>query len=122
VTLQERLEVVGRGVEGALGAALLGDDGMPLCQWTAAGVAQAEEEAAWVECLPVVALARQVCGAEGGLEALTLQSAGRWTLVGAVDERHHLVLSLRPGGNAGKGRFLLRLHAPEFRREVAALA
>jgi hypothetical protein len=121
MTLQQRLECLAQGVEGALGAALLGDDGMPLCQWTAGG-AEPDVEAGWVESLPVVSLARQACGPDGGLEALTLQAAGRWTLVSVVDGRHHLVLSLRPGGNAGKGRYLLRLHAPDFRREVAALA
>lgn len=120
MTLQERLEVLGRGVDGALGAVLLGDDGVPLCQWTAAG-AGPDVEAGWVESLPVVALSRQVCGTEGGLEALTLQARDRCLLVSVVDDRHHLVLSLRPGGNAGKGRYLLRLNAPHFRREVAAL-
>ncbi|MEN9798609.1 MAG: hypothetical protein RL653_2305 [Pseudomonadota bacterium] len=120
MTLQERLEALARGVEGAVGAALLGEDGVPLCQWMAVG-AGVEVEAGWVECLPLVALARQVGGAEGGLEGLTVQAARCWTLVSVVDDRHHLVLSLAPGGNAGKGRYLLRLHAPEFRREVAAL-
>ena len=122
MTLEARLEALVRAVEGAAGAALMGDDGLPLAAHVGGSVPGVDLEASWVECVALLAEARRVAALAGGLEGLTLQAGGLSWVVAAVDARHHLVLSLGPGGNAGKGRYLLRLQAPEFRREVAALS
>jgi hypothetical protein len=40
------------------------------------------------------------------------------TLIRIVNESYFVALTLGPGGNVGKGRFLLRAAAPQFANEL----
>jgi len=118
VGFQARLGQLVQQVEGAVACALLGADGIPL------GQQGAELEAAWVEWGPVLQKARTAADAlgSGALEELSVQAGGMWVLMRPVGAGHHLALVVRAGGNPGKGRFLLRLHAPEVAAELAQLS
>ena len=117
---EARLEQLLGEVDGAVASALVGSDGLPLGQRVAPGGAGVELEAALVEWGAVLARARHAAAAlgAGGLEELSVQAGGWVVLLRPVAEGYHLLLVLRPGGNTGKGRFLLRLYAPEVAAEL----
>jgi predicted regulator of Ras-like GTPase activity (Roadblock/LC7/MglB family) len=120
VGFEARLEQLLGEVEGAVASALVGADGLPLGQRVAAGGAGVEFDAALVEWGAVLAQARAAAAAlgAGGLEELSLQVGGLWVLMRPVSGEYHLLLAVRPGGNPGKGRFLLRLFAPGLAAEL----
>lgn len=109
---------------GGLGVALMGPDGIPIDQ-TLASTASArdfEEElgAAGVEFGRVLDEMRKASDALGG-GALTeaVVSLARFILIlHVVDEESFVVLALRPDGNLGKARYLIRRHLPALRAEL----
>ncbi len=121
---EARLGQVVQQVEGAVACALLGGDGMPLWQHVAAAPAGVDLEAAYVEWGTVLGHAQAAAASLGGgaLEELSVQVGGLWVLLRPVGAGHHLMLAVRPGGNPGKGRFLLRLCAPEVGAELSLLS
>lgn len=108
-------EIVG-ACPGALGAALMGGDGIPIEQVAAAGTGDgiAEEVGVLgVEFGRILEEARKAAHAvDGGpIEELSVRMARFQVVIRSIDAETYLVLALAPDGNAGKGRFLLRRHS-----------
>ena len=54
----------------------------------------------------------------GQMREISFQSDQMTTLIRIVNESYFVALTLGPGGNVGKGRFLLRTAAPQFANEL----
>jgi len=109
---------------GGLGAALMGNDGIPITQVTASAPADDFDAddmgAAGVEFGRILDEIRKVSDAlGGGAVSEAVVSLARFTLVlRAVDSDTFLVLALQPDGNLGKARYLVRRHLLALREEM----
>ncbi len=115
------LQVLGE-CPGALGAALLGSDGLPIAQATAAGPPELADEVGvlGVEFGRILDEARKAAAAAsaGTTLELAVRTERFHILVQVVDRETYLVLALGPDGNVGKGRYLLRRHLLAIRQEL----
>jgi len=108
---------------GALGAALMGSDGIPIEQVASrdAGAAVADEVGMlgveFGRVLEEVGKAAHASEA-GAPEELSLRMERFQLILRHVDPETYLVMALAPDGNAGKARFLLRRHLLTIRDEL----
>ena len=123
MSFQTILQTIVDGCGGAVGAALMGRDGIPidqaLARSDAARTLEEEFSAAGVEFGRILDEIRKVSDALGG-GALreTVVSLARFSLVlHTVDDDYFIVLALLPDGNLGKARYLIRRHLPAIREE-----
>jgi len=110
---------------GGLGAALMGNDGIPIEQVSASGaegpgLPHDEIGAAGVEFGRILEEMRKASDALGGGAVLeTVVTLARFTLVlRVVDSDTFLVLALAPDGNLGKARYLIRRHLLAIREQL----
>ena len=112
------LEEIVEGCGGGIGAVLMGNDGIPIEQVTAAESPLADDIAtAGTEFGRILEEIRKASDAVAGgavQEATIVLS--RVTLVfRSVDEDTFLLLALAPDGNLGKARYLIRRQLPALR-------
>jgi len=74
-----------------------------------------------IEVSVVLRSARQAATALGAGEAteVAIMTERMTTLVRLITPQYFMALSLGPGGNVGKGRYLLRTRAPELVGELS---
>ncbi len=121
MSFERLLRQILEGCEGVLGVALMGSDGIPIEQVTAAGDGEAAAAddigAAGVEFGRILDEIRKASDALGGgpLEE-TLVSLARFSIaLRVVDEDTFLVLLIAPDASVGKARYLARRHLRELR-------
>jgi predicted regulator of Ras-like GTPase activity (Roadblock/LC7/MglB family) len=118
--LQEIVENCGGGI----GAALMGNDGIPIEEVQAGpapdGPLRDDIGTAGVEFGRILEEIRKASDAlAGGALVETVVTLARFTLVfRAVDDDTFLVLVLGPDGNLGKARYLIRRQLLAIRREL----
>ncbi len=111
------LKDVVTGTEGALGALVVGLDGIPVEQFAVNG--EIDIQTMTVE---YSALLKEI---EKGSQAAHLGSTKEVTVIAdkamimlrRLNEEYFFVLIIKPDGNFGKGRFLLRMSVPKLLRE-----
>ena len=109
---------------GGLGAALMGNDGIPIMQVTPSravpGFDAEDMGAAGVEFGRILDEIRKVADAlGGGALGEAVVSLARFTLVlRIVDPDTFLVLALAPDGNLGRARYLVRRQLLALREEM----
>jgi predicted regulator of Ras-like GTPase activity (Roadblock/LC7/MglB family) len=109
---------------GGIGAALMGNDGIPIEQVVVSeapdGPLREDIGTAGVEFGRILDEIRKASDALGGGSVLeTVVRLQRFTLVfRSVDEESFLVLVLAPDGNLGKARYLIRRQLFAIRQEL----
>ena len=108
---------------GGLGAALLGNDGMPIEQVVAEGAPEALAEdlaTAGVEFGRILAEVRKTSDAlaGGSLLDLTVRLSRMSFVFCGVDDDTFLAVVVAPDGNTGQARYLIRRHMPALRAEL----
>lgn len=109
---------------GGLAAALMGADGIPIEQVEATGEGGGslsdEVDVLGVEFGRILDEMRKSSDSVSGgaLEEVSVRLSNFWVLMRVVDEETYLLLAIRPDGNAGKGRFLMRRHQMALRDEL----
>jgi predicted regulator of Ras-like GTPase activity (Roadblock/LC7/MglB family) len=118
------LQTIVENCGGGLGAALMGNDGIPIEQVAGRPGTQAlprdDVGAAGVEFGRILEEIRKASDSLGG-GALneTVVSLAHFTLIlRHIDDDTFLVLALTPDGNLGKARYLIRRHLLELREEL----
>jgi len=116
VSFTELLDRVLNETPGAVSVTLMGFDGIAIETRDAPEQPDVSPQSAAIE---LGAVATQLKGVAEGLGAgevqeLTLQTGALTTLLRPVTADYFVALSLRPGGNTGKGRYLLRVVAPKL--------
>ena len=104
-------------VEGGLGALLMGFDGIPVEQYSPEGY---DIETLGMEFSVVL---KDICRATASLEAgdtseVAFRAEKVTTIIRLLNDEYYVALALKPDGNLGKGRFLLRLAAPRLAAEL----
>ena len=116
------LQAIVEECPGALGAALMGSDGIPIAQVAAHGAADDADELSvlGVEFGRILDEARKAGDASGAGATLELsvRTERFHVVLHAVDAETYLMLALAPHGNVGKGRYLLRRHQLTIREEL----
>ena len=114
------LEQVLSECPGALGAALMGNDGLPIAQVVVATDLVDDLTTLGVEFGRILDEARKAADAAnaGAMLELGVRTDRFHVLLHAVDRETYLVLALAPDGNVGKGRYLLRRQLLAIRQEL----
>jgi predicted regulator of Ras-like GTPase activity (Roadblock/LC7/MglB family) len=111
------LENVVDKVEGGMAALLMGFDGIAVEQYSPDGY---DIETLGMEFSVVLNDARKAALAldAGPTDEVAFRSEKVTTVVRVLNDEYFMVLALKPNGNLGKGRFLLRLAAPKVLNEL----
>jgi predicted regulator of Ras-like GTPase activity (Roadblock/LC7/MglB family) len=113
-----KLEETVKGVAGGKAAIVMGFDGIPVDQFTA-DVDQ-DIETLGMEfsvLLKEVRKAAELLDA-GVAQELTVRTEKLSTILRVINDEYFVALAIAPDGNLGKGRYLLRVIAPEFALEL----
>jgi len=123
------LRTIVEGCGGGIGAALMGNDGIPIEEFTAAKSANSpaagdsgqpvEVGIAGVEFGRILMDIRRASDALGGgsLEETIVRVKGFMLIFQPIDDENFLVLALARDGNLGKARYLIRRHVHTIRQE-----
>jgi len=123
------LRAIVEGCGGGIGAALMGNDGIPIEEFTptpsphspSAGDAGQPVEVgiAGVEFGRILTDIRRASDALGGgsLEETIIRVKGFTLIFQPIDDENFLVLALARDGNLGKARYLIRRHVHAVRQE-----
>ena len=119
MSFREHLEQVVKNVDGAVACSVMGFDGIAIdthqVQATDLDLsAMLVEYGGILSKLKEAALALQA----GTVSEVTIATEKLSTIARLLTPEYYLVLALRPEGNAGKGRYALRLAAPKVRAEL----
>jgi predicted regulator of Ras-like GTPase activity (Roadblock/LC7/MglB family) len=122
------LRTIVEGCGGGIGAALMGNDGIPIDQFTVAtrpsgdGAAESDFEIDTVgaEFGRILEDIRKTFDSlAGGVVEETIVRGARFSLVfRAVDDENFLIVAIEPDGNLGKARYLIRRHLLAIRSEL----
>ena len=123
------LRAIVEGCGGGIGAALMGNDGIPIEEYTAAKAPNSpaagdpgqpvEVGIAGVEFGRILMDIRRASDALGGgsLEETIVRVKGFMLIFQPIDDENFLVLALARDGNLGKARYLIRRHVLAIRQE-----
>ena len=123
------LRTIVEGCGGGIGAALMGNDGIPIEEFTAAKSPNSsaagdpgqpvEVSIAGVEFGRILMDIRRASDALGGgsLEETIVRVKGFMLIFQPIDDENFLVLALARDGNLGKARYLIRRHVHAIRQE-----
>lgn len=107
---------------GALGAALMGSDGIPIANVAAPSSPEDPElvNVLGVEFGRILAESRKAADASEAGTALELvvRTERYHVVLQMLDPDNYLALALSPDGNVGKGRYLMRRHSLALREEL----
>jgi len=114
------LEAVVNQVPGALACSVMGFDGIPVETHQSDDAVEMDLQTSWVEYANMLS---QIRGAAEGLKTgavseVAVSSERVVTLMRLVSPEYFLVLAMKPEGNYGKGRYVLRITAPKVKAEL----
>ena len=114
------LEAVVKQVPGALACSVMGFDGIPVETHQSDDAVEMDLQASWVELANMLAQLRGAAEGmrTGAVSEVAVSSERVVTLMRLVTPEYVLVLSLKPEGNYGKGRYVLRVTAPKVKAEL----
>ncbi|MCS6797134.1 MAG: hypothetical protein NZ898_01160 [Myxococcota bacterium] len=117
---QDLLRDVVERTEGCTGALVMGFDGIVVDQYTRpdAGV---DVETVGMEYSVILKDIRRAAEQlqAGATREVAVQSESMTVVVRLLDADYFLAATLRPGGNAGKARWVLRVKAPDVLAQLA---
>ena len=116
---REHLQEVCRGVDGALACSLMGMDGIEV-DGHVQGDAGIDVQSMMVEMTGILRTAREAALANqaGGLAEFSVGTEKLLTVGRLISPDYFMVVALRPDGNQGKARYLLRVAAPRVLAEL----
>lgn len=118
---QERLQHVVENVEGSFACVLMGFDGISLDTYIAPkDPGEFDIQGVGLEYSVVIKQIRTTAELleAGKVQEVAIYSERLLTLVRVLNDEYFIALAMRPTGNYGKGRYLLRVVAPELNREL----
>ena len=120
MSFRESLEQVVLGTEGSVGGLVMALDGIPVESYSRGG-GEIDVELYGAE---VAALLGHLRGSSalalssGRVEELDLYGEQFHAVIRFLSDDYFVALAVKPGGNVGKGRFLLRAALPDLVKEL----
>ena len=120
MSFRQHLQAVCDEVEGAVACSLMAVDGIEVETHLAAADAALDLKSLLVEYSGLFRTAADAAQSNqaGGLDELSVSTERLTAVARAVSPEYFIVVALRPGGNHGKARYLLRVTAPKVRAEL----
>lgn len=114
-----KLENAVKDVSGAKAAILMGFDGIPVDMYT--GETAMDIETVGMEFSVLLKEVRKAAEQldAGATEEVTVRTEQLSTILRVINDEYFLAIALDRLGNLGKARYLLRVLAPEMRRELS---
>jgi len=114
-----KLEDTVKGVSGGRAAILMGFDGIPVDMYT--GESTLDIETVGMEFSVLLKEVRKAAEMldSGAAEEVMVRTEQMSTVLRVVNDEYFLAMALDRLGNIGKARYLLRVLAPEMRRELS---
>ncbi len=115
----DKLEETVKSISGGQAGILMGFDGIPVD--TYAANESLDIETVGMEFSVVLRDVRKAAELlETGIaEELTVRTEKLSTIIRVVNDEYFVALALSPDGNLGKARYLLRLLAPDFNKDLS---
>jgi predicted regulator of Ras-like GTPase activity (Roadblock/LC7/MglB family) len=116
---REHLQEVCAGVDGAVACSLMGVDGIEV-DTLLVGEPDVDVKSLLVEYSNLFRNARDAAGVHeaGGIAELSVHTERLLTVARLVSPEYFMAVALRPEGNLGKARYLLRITAPKVKSEL----
>jgi predicted regulator of Ras-like GTPase activity (Roadblock/LC7/MglB family) len=116
---REHLEDVCRSCDGAVACSLMGVDGIEVDSHVQSG-GEVDVKSLLIEYSGLFRNAREATEAHeaGGVSELSIATDKILTVARLVTPEYFMVVALKPEGNFGKARYLLRVTAPKLRSEL----
>jgi predicted regulator of Ras-like GTPase activity (Roadblock/LC7/MglB family) len=107
-------------VEGALACSVMGFDGISVETHQKESFEDGELQNIWVEYANVLTQVKNAAELlrTGDVAEVSINTEKLITLMRMVSPEYFLVLALRPDGNYGKARYVMRIAAPKVRAEL----
>ena len=123
MSFREHLQDVCKSVDGAVACSLMGVDGIEVDTHLAGGGGDGGEldlKSLLVEYSGVFRSARDAADVHqaGGISEVSINTDKLVTVARLVSPDYFMVVALKPEGNYGKARYLLRITAPKVRSEL----
>ena len=117
---KQHLEAVCGQVEGAVACSIMGFNGLPVDTFRVSEPGL-DLDGLWVEYSSLFSqIQRAAESMQGGLvKEVAIHTDRLTTLARMINAEYFLVLALAPDGNVGKGRFALRIIAPQVAPELS---
>lgn len=114
------LEAICNAVDGAVAATVMAVDGIPVHMHEVSSN-DVDVSSLLVEYSSLIAQVSRSAQmfAAGGLEELSIRSERLTAIIRPVTAEYFLALAMRSTANTGKGRYLLRIHAPRLAGELS---
>jgi predicted regulator of Ras-like GTPase activity (Roadblock/LC7/MglB family) len=116
---REHLQDVCRSCDGAVACSLMGLDGIEVDTHVESS-ADVDVKSLLIEYSGLFRSAREASEAHeaGGVDELSIATDKILTVARQVTPEYFMVVALKPEGNFGKARYLLRVTAPKLRSEL----
>ncbi|HTP27197.1 MAG TPA: hypothetical protein VMK12_16270 [Anaeromyxobacteraceae bacterium] len=120
MSFREHLEGVCSGVDGSVACSLMGIDGIEVDTLLSGGMADLDLKSLLVEYSAVFRTAREAADLHqaGGVAELSINTDKLMTVARLVSPDYFMVVAMKPEGNYGKARYLLRMTAPKVLAEL----
>lgn len=120
MAFREHLQEICRSVDGAVACSLMGADGIEVDTHVAEQGSDVDVKSLLVEYSQVLRSAREAAEVHraGGVDEFSVRTEKLMTVARLVSPEYFIVVALRPEGNAGKARYVLRITAPKVRSEL----
>ena len=120
MTFREQLDHILKQVEGAVACSVMGLDGMSIETRQTNQDTGADIPSLIVEYGGLLSTMRKTMRAleAGEVAEFSINTERILTIVCMLNAEYFLVLALRPEGNYGKGRYALRIAAPELKKQL----
>jgi predicted regulator of Ras-like GTPase activity (Roadblock/LC7/MglB family) len=114
------LESMVRQVDGAVAASVMGFDGIAVETHRVEGRDDLELPNVWVEYSNILSQLKAAAALlkTGAITEVGINTEKLMTLMRTISPDYFLILALKPEGNHGKGRYVLRMTAPQVRAEL----
>jgi predicted regulator of Ras-like GTPase activity (Roadblock/LC7/MglB family) len=114
------LQSVVSQVDGALACSIMGFDGIAVETHQVDDASELDLTSTWVEYANILTQVKNAAELlkTGAVSELSINSEKIITLMRLVSADYFIVLALRPEGNYGKGRYVLRIAAPKVKAEL----
>jgi predicted regulator of Ras-like GTPase activity (Roadblock/LC7/MglB family) len=117
MSFSDILKEVVNGTDGALGALVVGLDGIPVDEYSVTSEMDLQsmivEYSALLKEIEKGSQAAQM----GSTKEVTVIADKAMVMLRRLNDEYFFVLIIKPEGNFGKGRFLLRMSVPKLLRE-----
>lgn len=111
------LKEVVDGTEGALGALIVGLDGIPVQEYTVSDDFDIQSMTVEYSSLLKEIEKGSQAAQMGSTREVTVIAEKAMIMLRRLNDEYFFVLLIKPEGNFGKGRFLLRMSAPKLLKE-----